>query len=1077
MLTIYSARTVQEGAEKVLSEIKDKEGRNIVIVPDPFTLAVEQTVAEKLGAKGVFDVEVMSFARLAAVTLGGRIKKVLSPAGCVMLMEKVIRSREKELEHFAKAARKAGFAAEMYAAITALRNSGVEPNRLEEAAGKLTGYIAKKTHEIALLYAAYLTELTERHSDSTTRLEALVDAIRHPERYGRLGIAFGDVHFHVIDHVDLNRKQLDVVLALAEQARSISVAVAVPNGAENFRVYPRLYEKLCDEAAPYFDREASVPSALTGERERISRELFAYSYSTGEGSSVSLAVAKDVTEEVTYLATEITRLVREEGLRYSDVAVITPAFSEYLPYIERIFPYYGIPYFPDARYPLAQCPFFLHVMRALRIVEKGYDQTLERAYISHPLFTRATAEEKAAFCDYSDKSGALRRDPRTPFSLFKDDPLLPRANAVLAALAEELEPLLSLPSEAETAVYTERIKEFLIENDFSARLTDYAKTLSRDASLAKQSEILRRTPAAIVELLDTMKELRGEEIVTFSDFLLALNAGAGQVKLAALPVSLDSVYFAAVEQAMYAPIRRLFVIGAEETLFPLERVKEGILGPAEYAAWQSNDVKIKVENTGVEELAASKFHALQLLLRAERLTLSYVDGKVASPCVGQLSVLFGLKKKPCAELLKQHETQTLIPTEAVAKNMMIEYDRKGKEGLLSEEDGARYEALNELVPDDLPPACGKEEGISQARAAQLFFRKGSVNASELESYFYCPFKHFVSYGLGAKEKQVAESDNRDLGNLAHACMETFVRDYVMVRPRDSVTDLEAERIAKDIAKAIIAKEAKYQAIEEKEGKRVMAQEIVRCGKIASRVKSQIYASHFEPRFLETSFGYSSGGDPAKGAFPTTIRTEGLRLLGRMDRVDVLSGEKTADGKEYVCAIDYKTGSHESSAEDWYIGVKIQLPLYLEVLGACGYEPIAALYASLKSNLKKDPFFIGPMNDGSGMIGELDLAAKSGKSPYTGLTEQDDLLTGKLLLSDEAFRAVRRYVVLLTEQAIREIRSGCIEPSPLRTRDDRSPCKDCIARNVCRHADEKPRKKIKGIGEEDFPTIVKEGEKK
>ena len=1081
MLKIYTARTVQEGAEAVLIDIKEKSGKNIVIVPDPFTLAVETTVAEKLGAKGVFDVEVMSFARLAAVTLGGQIKKCLSPAGCVMLLEKVIRSHAEKLDHFQYAAKTAGFAAEMYAAITALRNSGVEPAQLEAVAGKLTGYLSKKTREIALLYSAYLKELTEEHADSTTRLEALVDAIRHPDRYPRLGLDFGDVNFHVIDHVDLNRKQLEVVLALAEQARSVTVAVAVPNGAENSRIYPKLYSKLKSRATSFLTEDKPIPTSLTGDRERISRELFAYSFSEGKGSLVSLFEAKDMNEEVTCLATEITRLVREEGLRYSDVAIITPAFSEYLPYLERIFPYYEIPFFPDARYPLEDCSFFRHLIQALRIVQKGFEQTAERAFVCHPLFTRVTAAEKAAFCDYLDKAGVARRDPRIPFTLFKDDPLFPVANRVLASLAEEIEPLLALPEEATVETYTQGIKAFLLANDYAKRLTDYTNALTEGvsaeekASLAKQSEILRHTLPAIVDLLGTMEELRGDETIPLSDFLLAFSAGAGQIKLAALPVSLDSVYFAAVEQAMYAPIPRLFVIGAEETLFPLERIKEGILGSAEYAAWQSCDVELKVENTEVEALSASKFHALQLLLRADKLALSHVGGRNASPCFGQLGILFDVKVKSCSDRLKEYSTEILIPTETVAKNMLIEYLRKEKEGLLDATEEGRLAALRALISDDLPPIFDAAERLSPTRASELFFRKGSVNATEIESYFYCPFGHFVRYGLGAREKQVAEAGSRDLGSFAHDCVETFVREHVMVRPKGDISDQEADAIARKIARKIVDDEPKYQAIEEREGKRVIAQEIARCGKVAVTVKNQIYASDFEPRFLETDFGYGYG-DPAKGPFSATIRPEGLRLTGRMDRVDVLDGEKGADGRTIVSAVDYKTGSNESAPSDWYMGVKIQLPLYLEVLAACGYEPIAALYASLNTN-RKTPYFIGPINNEKGVTASLDLAALEGKSPYTGMSVKDGALTGKLLLSDEAFRAVRGYVVSLTEQAIREIRSGCVAPSPIKNRDDRSPCENCAARNLCRHADELPRRKVKEVKEEDFPSIAWKGEKK
>ena len=99
------------------------KGRAIIIVPDAFTLAFEAGALSKLGKESSFDLEVMSFARLAGVVLGNKLKKCLSPAGSVMLLERVIRKNEKDLRAYGRAAHKAGFAEEMYAALTAIRNS------------------------------------------------------------------------------------------------------------------------------------------------------------------------------------------------------------------------------------------------------------------------------------------------------------------------------------------------------------------------------------------------------------------------------------------------------------------------------------------------------------------------------------------------------------------------------------------------------------------------------------------------------------------------------------------------------------------------------------------------------------------------------------------------------------------------------------------------------------------------------------------------------------------------------------------------------------------------------------------
>ena len=158
-------------------------------------------------------------------------------------------------------------------------------------------------------------------------------------------------------------------------------------------------------------------------------------------------------------------------------------------------------------------------------------------------------------------------------------------------MTKELAAFEKLQKTAAVREYAAAFKEFLLTGDFDARIEKYVSEVHA-RGLLEQAEVIRQVPQAMMELLDTLVELRGEETVEFKDFVLALTAGAGQVKIATLPVSLDCVYFAPVEQAMYAPIPALFVLGAEEGLFPLEAVGEGILGMTEYQAWQNNNIII-----------------------------------------------------------------------------------------------------------------------------------------------------------------------------------------------------------------------------------------------------------------------------------------------------------------------------------------------------------------------------------------------------------------------------------------------------------------------------------------------------
>ncbi len=1052
---VYKAKTTHLAAEEVLSRIEGA-GRHIVIAPDPFTFAVEKAISDKLNKKAFFNVEVMSFARLASVFLGEKAKRCLSPAGSVMLMEKIIGKEKDSLIYYQNAAGMPGFAAELYAAVTAIRNSGVSPKQLRDAGeGLPAGYVKSKTLDIARLYAAYLNDLSQEETeDGTTLLEALA-------RYIKESGAFADVNFYVVDHVDFNAKQVEVLAALMTEAKSLTVALADGAGLPNERIYDkRVFTRLAAAAkrVGVVPRTQMVTAALDPSKNKLAEELFSYSFTGGSSDGFSLTEAKDAAEEVAFLATEITRLVRKDGLRYNQIAVITPSFDSYLPILSGVFRDYGIPFFADRRVPLSDTDLFKHLILAMEISCRGYDKILVKKYVMHALFD-SSEEEKEAFFDYVDMSGADRGYLKKPFDLFKEDPRYDSAEKVRKKLTDELAPFDLMEKTGAVSTYAEAFERYLSQNDFTAKVNDYLAKVFRE-ELLDQAEILRQGPAAIMELLKTLTELRGDEILEFKDFILTLTAGAGQVKIAALPVSLDCVYFAPVEQAMYAPIPALFVLGAEQGLFPLENTGEGIVGEKEYQAWQPWGVVI--QNTGREELAQSRFHALQLLLRGDRTYLSHVEAKRPSQCFSHVREIFDLKIKKCSDLLKTYDIDVLIPTERVAEVKYAAFSRRYHEGLLDKREEVFARAVAKHLNKEFPLPFA-EENVEKVDAAGLFFKEGKTSVSELECYFKCPFLHFVQYGLKAKEKDAVSFDLRDTGIIVHECMMRFVKQ--LKKQGFSCTDDEARAIAQTIAEEILA-DPKYEPVKRASDDRAIARVKRRCGEVAVIVKNQIAASSFVPALLEKHFPEKEHGGPLPPL--KTVAPGGVSLTGQIDRVDVCR----EDGHLYAAAMDYKTGSAVVGTDDLYIGKKIQLPLYLAVLEASGYDPVAALYYSLSDRQKKKAQALyGPKLWEDDMVQKLDNAVSTEPSPYTGVYQDKKGLVDKqkMLLAKREFDAQTEYAVLVAEGAVNEIREGFVLPTAGPTGQGGA-CDYCKAKAVCRMANKRNRKKV-SVGAEELADVV------
>ena len=162
-----SSRGAYRGVLKYLkANIGDS---NIVIAPDRFTASVERGLISSLNIESTFGIEVMSFTRLADRLVGKDIKKCLTPEGSVMLIGKVIAENRDKLQYYGKVALADGFASELYAALTAIRNSGITTEMLRANIDSMSPSLKAKTSDIALIYDGYLEALSGRHSDSSTR--------------------------------------------------------------------------------------------------------------------------------------------------------------------------------------------------------------------------------------------------------------------------------------------------------------------------------------------------------------------------------------------------------------------------------------------------------------------------------------------------------------------------------------------------------------------------------------------------------------------------------------------------------------------------------------------------------------------------------------------------------------------------------------------------------------------------------------------------------------------------------------------------------------------------------------------
>ena len=207
--------------------------RQLVIVPDRFSLTMERLILDKLNLVATFNVEVVSFARMSSKMLARlNAPQVLSSLGATMVIEMLLLEHEKELLCFGSTIKTISFASILFDSIAQLKSCKISPidllNSIENIKNKS---LQLKLHDIALIYKYYEEYLSDVYIDSNNKLQLLCENIADSRDFERT-----DVHFCNFD--SMTNQGLDVVKVLSRQANSVNIGVTLPKREQaNAEIY------------------------------------------------------------------------------------------------------------------------------------------------------------------------------------------------------------------------------------------------------------------------------------------------------------------------------------------------------------------------------------------------------------------------------------------------------------------------------------------------------------------------------------------------------------------------------------------------------------------------------------------------------------------------------------------------------------------------------------------------------------------------------------------------------------------------------------------------------------------------
>ncbi|MCP8968239.1 helicase-exonuclease AddAB subunit AddB [Ectobacillus ponti] len=1144
---------------EIRSELKQNpRGRAILyIVPEQMTFQAQRALLSD-GVEGSIRADVFSFPRLAWRVLGevgGGSRIHIDEAGVQMLLRRIVEARKGELRVFQKAAEQTGFLEQLGSMIAEFKRHQVTPLQLyglwqegeTRGSGSKDQLLASKLHDLQVLYEDFERSLVGKYLDGEDYLKLLCE--RMPQsQYVRDSAVYVD-GFHTFVP-----QELEVIRQLLRCGADVTVVLTMeePQQVDELDVFSsstRAYWQL-RQIAEELRIEVQEPILMRGQERFQSAELAhleqhydSRPYKPLFGAQeIRLFSAANRRAEVEGAAREIRELVREQGYRYRDIAVMLRNGTSYYDLIKTIFPDYDIPFFIDEKRPMVHHPLVEFIRSALEVVNGNwrYDAIFRcvKTELLYPLQgdRQKLREEMDQFENYCLAYGVQGKrwtsGERWVYRRYRSledahsgqtdseremEELLNRLRTMIA------EPLLRLQGRLQ------RAKSVLGMCEAVYLLLEELQVPKKLEALRAQAEAEERFLFAndheqvwseVLDLLDKLVELLGEEKLPRDVFLQVMEAGLEALQFANIPPSLDQVIIANIDRSRLSDIRAVILIGANEGVIPAVVTEEGMLSDEERELLLQNGVELAA--TSRQKLLDEQFVIYQTLTRASdklyvSCPLADEEGKTLMPSslFKKLKGLFpGVQEAfltndvndlPPAKQLS-YVTTPAVTLSSLTQQLQT-WKRYGYDLNLSfwwdvynfyaeapewREAGKRV--LGSLFYENRARRLRPE--VSRELYGDVI--KGSV--SRMELFQRCSYAHFMRHGLQLRERDIFKLDAPDIGELFHAALKN-IADWLIAQNR-SWADLSRsecehlslramEELAPLLQKEILMSSNRHHYL-----KRKLQQIIFRASVILSE---HAKASGFVPVELEVPFGMNSQG----ALPPLQMQLENgakMEVIGRIDRVDKAESEQGT----FLRIIDYKSSAKTLDLTEVYYGMALQMLTYLDVVienakkwvGSKEASPAGVLYfhihnpmVSLKKSLSDaeiEQEILKKFKMKGLLLGDADVARMMDVNLKEGVTSSiipaglktDGSFYGQRssIASAQEFTVLKQHVRRTFETIGTNITEGVIDIAPYKMKEQKA-CTFCSYRAVCQFDEALPENEyrtLKALKEAEALQRMREG---
>ena len=705
-------RYLYEQAIRLSLEQPDR--RFLVVVPEQFTMQAQKEIIRLHPRHGIMNIDVLSFKRLAYRVfdeLAVKMPVVLDDMGKSMVLRRVSGRKKSGLGLYGSHLGQAGFINQLKSQISELCQYGITPQDLELLQGETENPLLKqKLGDLGLIFQEFKDYIADHYITAEEILDILCRELPRSEML-KNSVIFLD------GYTGFTPVQYRIVELFITHALDVVCAVTVDYGADPYResgiqnLFYMSKHTVCRLAAMakaggvelkedvILDRRPAWRFAQSPALDFLEQNLYRYNGRAwkGEQDQVKLFCGQTPEEEVRYVKSRIESLVREQGLRYRDMAVATGDLAAYGREITRQFDQAGIPFFMDDKKSILENPM-VELIRAVleavrdfsyenvfRYLKTGlvYDRAEGTADEAQPVWENAAgADPGGKAIDWEEASdgeladvllgetggGADRRYSREEAAVMTDrlenyvralgingwkrwdsqweaqfkgaeNLNLQELNAFRQWILAPLRPLReAMSKDATVASVTQALRNYLESMELREKLEEYqayfaARGLRGDENLARE---YGQVYDRVEELFERLTGLLGDEKAERKSYAQILDAGFGEIQVGVIPATIDQVMVGDITRTRLDGVQVLFFVGVNDGVVPQRKNGGSLLGDRDREFFKAH--RLELAPTAREDGCMQKFYLYLMLSKpSRRLVITYAgrsaDGKSLRPSV------------------------------------------------------------------------------------------------------------------------------------------------------------------------------------------------------------------------------------------------------------------------------------------------------------------------------------------------------------------------------------------------------------------------------------------------------------